>query len=140
MNPRALVFRYALFAAIATVANLGVQRLILNNTTTPTNLALAILMGTIVGLVVKYMLDKRWIFFDHSTGIRSHSLRFSLYSLNGVFTTAIFWLGEIGFWYVWQSDLMREIGALIGLTIGYVTKYQLDRRFVFTAGRQEEPL
>jgi hypothetical protein len=27
---------------------------------------------------------------------------------------------------------MRELGAVIGLTIGYVVKYELDRRFVFT--------
>ncbi|MEL7013152.1 MAG: GtrA family protein, partial [Pseudomonadota bacterium] len=31
----------------------------------------------------------------------------------------------------WRTDLMRELGAVIGLTIGYVTKYQLDKRFVF---------
>lgn len=137
MSPGVLVFRYILFAAIATFANLGAQRLILNDTTDPTSLALAILAGTVVGLVVKYMLDKRWIFLDHSTGMRSHSLRFSLYSLNGVFTTAIFWLSEIGFWYVWHSDMMRETGAVIGLTIGYIMKYQLDRRFVFTSGSEE---
>ena len=28
---------------------------------------------------------------------------------------------------------MRYVGAVIGLTIGYMTKYQLDRRFVFRA-------
>jgi hypothetical protein len=27
---------------------------------------------------------------------------------------------------------MRELGAVIGLAIGYVVKYNLDRRFVFT--------
>jgi hypothetical protein len=26
---------------------------------------------------------------------------------------------------------MKYVGAVLGLAIGYVTKYQLDRRFVF---------
>ena len=50
----------------------------------------------------------------------------------GVATTAIFWGMEYTFWTIWQTDLMRETGAIIGLAIGYVTKYQLDKRFVFT--------
>ena len=135
MSLRSLIFRYTLFAVIAVLANLGVQRLILGGVTTPASLALAVCGGTIVGLGVKYLLDKRWIFHDRSTGIRSQGLQFSLYSLTGVFTTAIFWLGEFSFWYVWQTHFMRELGAVIGLSLGYITKYQLDRRFVFAVGK-----
>ena len=135
MSFRALVFRYALFAVFATIANLSVQRWILQGTTTTMSLALAISGGTIVGLGVKYILDKRWIFQDFSKGMKSHSLQFSLYSLNGVFTTAIFWLSEFTFWYVWGTQFMRELGAVIGLSIGYFTKYQLDRKFVFTSSK-----
>ena len=135
MSVRTLIFRYALFAVIATFANLSVQRLILQSTTTVMSLALAISGGTIVGLGVKYLLDKRWIFHDFSTGMKSNSLQFSLYSLNGIFTTAIFWLSEFTFWYVWGTEFMRELGAVIGLSIGYFIKYQLDRRFVFTSSK-----
>ncbi len=135
MSLRALVFRYALFAVIATFANLSVQRLILQSTTTVMSLALAISGGTIVGLGVKYLLDKRWIFHDFSTGMKSNSLQFSLYSLNGIFTTAIFWLSEFTFWYIWGTQFMRELGAVIGLSIGYFIKYQLDRKFVFTSSK-----
>ena len=54
-----------MFAAIATVANLGVQRLVLSATS---GWYIAALMsGTLVGLVVKYRLDKRWIFFNNQT-------------------------------------------------------------------------
>jgi putative flippase GtrA len=28
--------------------------------------------------------------------------------------------------------MMRELGAILGLSVGYVVKYNLDRRFVFT--------
>ena len=50
----------------------------------------------------------------------------------GIVTTMIFWGFEAGFWYVWRSDMMRVLGEVIGLAIGYVVKYELDRRFVFT--------
>jgi putative flippase GtrA len=51
----------------------------------------------------------------------------------GVVTTAIFWVAETAFWLTWGTDLAREAGAVIGLSIGYVTKYLLDRRYVFRA-------
>ncbi|MEL6702576.1 MAG: GtrA family protein, partial [Pseudomonadota bacterium] len=47
-------------------------------------------------------------------------------------TTMIFWGTETAFWLIWDTDIMRELGAVIGLSIGYVVKYNLDRRFVFT--------
>jgi putative flippase GtrA len=50
----------------------------------------------------------------------------------GIVTTAIFWITETAFWLHWQTEAMRELGAVIGLMIGYTVKYQLDRRFVFT--------
>jgi putative flippase GtrA len=38
---------------------------------------------------------------------------------------------ETAFWLTWRTDTMRELGAVIGLTIGYVVKYWLDRKYVF---------
>jgi putative flippase GtrA len=49
----------------------------------------------------------------------------------GLVTTAIFWATEYAFWLVWGTQLMREVGAVLGLAVGYIAKYQLDRRFVF---------
>ena len=37
----------------------------------------------------------------------------------------------LAFWLIWGTDLARESGAVLGLTVGYVVKYNLDRRFVF---------
>jgi len=37
----------------------------------------------------------------------------------------------------WQTDAMRELGAVIGLSFGYVIKYRLDRVFVFTEIQRE---
>ncbi len=133
---QSLILRYGAFAVIATLANLGAQRVVLALWTDGGALALAIAVGTGVGLVVKYLLDKRWIFFDVSTGARAHGERFSRYTLTGIVTTAIFWGMETAFWLQWQTESMRELGAVIGLAIGYVVKFQLDKRFVFANAAQ----
>ncbi|KAA2316348.1 GtrA family protein [Pseudooceanicola sediminis] len=132
MSLRILVLRYAAFAVLATLANLAAQRAVLTLGETPFHFALAVGVGTLVGLVIKYTLDKRWIFGDADTGLRQHGRKFTLYSVMGLVTTAIFWGSETAFWMIWRTDTMRELGAVIGLAIGYVVKYQLDRRFVFT--------
>ena len=132
MNLTKLIFRYSLFAIIATIANLATQRVFLNIDNSFIFFGLAVFAGTIVGLIVKYILDKRWIFYDRSKTLTDQGSKFMLYTFSGVFTTAIFWGSETIFWLIWQTDLMRELGAIIGLSIGYIVKYNLDRKFVFT--------
>ena len=132
MTLRTLIFRYALFAVIATIANLGAQRAVLAFGDSAVHFALAVFAGTGVGLVIKYALDKRWIFADVSTDLKDHGKKFGLYTAMGIVTTLIFWGTETAFWLIWSTDTMREVGAIIGLTIGYVVKYNLDRRYVFT--------
>lgn len=126
---RQLVIRYAVFAVIATFANLAVQRLVLEGNEgwyVP-----ALMAGTLVGLVVKFILDKQWVFFDGSSKVRDETRKFGIYTLTGVCTTAIFWGSETLFWLIGDTQSMREIGAVLGLTVGYVIKYNLDYRFVF---------
>ena len=137
MTLRMLILRYSAFAVLATIINLGVQRLVLAFGETTLFFALAVGAGTLVGLVVKYILDKRWIFYDLDTSLKAHGEKFSRYTAMGLITTAIFWSTETAFWVIWQTDMMRELGAIIGLAIGYVTKYQLDRRYVFTDSHLE---
>ena len=133
MTGAQIALRYGAFAIIATIANLGAQRVVLALLDSRMELAVAILAGTAVGLVVKYALDKKWIFYDSSSGVAGHGKKFSLYTAMGIVTTLIFWGFEAGFWHVWRTDMMRETGAVIGLAIGYFVKYELDRRFVFTS-------
>ncbi|WP_366146199.1 GtrA family protein [Aliiroseovarius sp.] len=127
-----LVTRYTGFAVLATLANLAAQRVSLAAHDGAGALALAIGVGTGVGLVLKYLLDKRWIFFDLSSGAATHGRKFGLYTLMGGVTTAIFWGAEAGAWAIWGTQLARELGAVAGLTVGYVVKYRLDKRYVFT--------
>lgn len=130
----ALALRYVVFAVLATIANLGVQRLVLGATGDGhAGLLAALVAGTLAGLVLKYILDKKWIFDDRSSGVKAHGQRFGLYTVMGLATTVIFWASEAAAWYVGGTQAWREAGALAGLAVGYVVKYQLDRRFVFTA-------
>lgn len=50
----------------------------------------------------------------------------------GLATTAIFWGAELAFRAIWRTEMMRDLGAVLGLALGYFAKYRLDKRFVFT--------
>jgi len=84
-----------------------------------------------VGLVVKYVLDKRYIFRFRARDMAHDTRTFALYAAMGVITTVIFWGFEFGFHHVFQSKEMRYLGGVIGLAIGYLAKYHLDKRYVF---------
>ncbi|MFN4101395.1 MAG: GtrA family protein [Pararhodobacter sp.] len=127
-----LLIRYSAFAVLATIVNLGAQRAVLGLGESAGHYIAAVLLGTALGLIVKYALDKRWIFADAESGLRAHSRKFSLYSAMGLVTTAIFWATETAFWLIAGTHEARELGAVLGLAVGYVVKYQLDKRFVFT--------
>lgn len=135
MTLHMLILRYAAFSVFATIANLATQRLVLQFGSTSGYFAAAVGAGTIIGLVIKYFLDKRWIFHDVQTGVKNHGRKFSLYTAMGLITTAMFWGTETAFWLIWRTDVMRELGAILGLSVGYVVKYNLDRRFVFTRAK-----
>ena len=96
-------------------------------------LYVSILAGTFAGLVVKYVLDKRYIFNYRTVSFAENSMTFILYSAMGVGTTFIFWGFELAFDYFFDSKFMRYTGAVIGLSIGYFIKYHLDKRFVFNS-------
>jgi putative flippase GtrA len=87
--------------------------------------------GTAAGLISKYILDKKYIFFHIPKNKKDDGKKFFLYSLMGVFTTFIFWGFEIGFDTIFENENAKYLGAIIGLSIGYIVKYHLDKRFVF---------
>ncbi|NWF67156.1 MAG: GtrA family protein [Campylobacterales bacterium] len=95
------------------------------------SLYVAMFFGTLSGLVVKYILDKKYIFYHKPKSKVDDGKKFLLYSFMGVFTTIIFWGFEIGFDYIFESESAKYLGATIGLAIGYIVKYFLDKKFVF---------
>lgn len=127
-----VLLKYFLFSIVAIGVNLATQRfflgLHLNN-----GFFAALLFGTVTGLITKYYLDKIYIFKDFDRSVKNNSKKFTLYSLNGVVTTIIFWGMESFFYFLYGTTFARELGAIIGLSIGYFLKYSLDKKYVFGA-------
>lgn len=125
-----MFIRYVVFAGIATLANLATQEAVVR--VAPLSpLALSILMGTATGFILKYLLDKKWVFDDGYSGHRRELQKITLYGVFSVFTTLVFWSFEVAFWVIWRTDFAKYTGAVIGLAIGYAAKFVLDRAFVF---------
>ncbi len=121
---------YVLFAGLSMMANLLTQEAVFR-TAPVAALPLAILAGTAAGFVMKYVLDKKWVFSDRYTTHRDELRKVSLYGVFSGFTTLIFWAFEVAFWAIWGTDFAKYAGAVLGLAIGYTVKYHLDRTFVF---------
>jgi len=126
-----LALKYAFFALIAMAFNVGCQWASLALYIGLYSLYVAIFLGTLVGLIVKYALDKRYIFYYRVKNRAENFWKFVLYSVMGVITTFIFWGFELSFNGIFPEGHAKFLGALIGLTIGYLIKYRLDKRFVF---------
>jgi putative flippase GtrA len=126
-----LAIWYAIFALIATTANIGAQDLVIRTYRGAFEVLVSIVVGTGVGLVVKYILDKRFIFCFRTRSVAHDSQTFLLYTSTGLATTLVFWGFEFGFYHVFETKEMRYLGGIIGLAIGYLTKYHLDKRYVF---------
>lgn len=124
---------YAVFAFIATVVNLATQVVVIWAYQGPYAIGISILVGTGAGLPVKYVLEKQHIFEFPTVNLAHDSRLFVIYSFTGVFTTALFWSIEYLFHWLFATDVMRYLGGAIGLTLGYVIKYRLDKRYVFVA-------
>ena len=130
-------FKYGAFALIATIVNLASQTIVFGLYSGQASLFLGILIGTVSGLICKYLLDKKYVFYHQSESHSDELRNFSVYSLFGIVTTAIFWAAEILFDWLFEHHLARYVGAVIGLTVGYICKYYLDKHFVFTSTKTQ---
>ncbi len=128
-----MAVRYSVFALAAITINLATQWLGLHLYRGPLALPVAMAGGTAAGLATKYVLDKRWIFYDPEIGLRTHMRKFLLYSVMGVATTILFWGTELAFDAISVDGRLRFVGGAIGLVAGYALKYRLDNWFVFEA-------
>lgn len=122
---------YTLFAVLSTAINIGSQMLSIWIYKGPLSVEISILVGTAMGLPLRYFLEKRYIFNFTSKNLVHDGKLFIFYSAMGVITTLIFWGTEYAFHLVYDTDLMRYFGGIIGLSIGFYVKYQLDKKYVF---------
>ncbi len=92
------------------------------------------LIGSIVAVgityVIKFFLDKYLVFKKTSIKIKETSQEFLKYFGFAILTT----IENIGIQFILTNIFGApiEIGILIALSIGYVTKFFLDRKYVFT--------
>lgn len=128
-----IVMLYALFAALATAANIGTQAFVIWLYEGVHAIALSVLVGTAVGLPVKYILEKHYIFRFKANDLSHDGQLFFRYGFFGIFTTLLFWGVEYLFHIMFATDGMRLLGGTIGLILGYIIKYQLDKRYVFAS-------
>ena len=126
-----LAIVYTIIALIATAANLLAQALAVRVWTGLWQIEVSVLVGTAVGLVLKYVLDKAFIFRFKAENAAHDLLTFILYTGMGAVTTLVFWGFEFAFYHAFEDKSLRYLGGLIGLGIGYWAKYHLDKRFVF---------
>jgi putative flippase GtrA len=126
-----IAIKYTFFAVISILVNLLFQYFSFSIYSGFLSLYVAMLIGTMAGLLTKYYLDKKWIFYYEHKDMQDNTEKLALYTFMGVFTTVIFWGIEIAFDYLIPHPNAKYVGAIIGLSIGYVTKYYLDKKFVF---------
>ena len=126
-----LALKYTIFAAISTLFNLLFQYFSFLGYEGFGSLYIGMLIGTFAGLVIKYILDKKFIFYHEVKNKKDDAKKFALYSLMGIFTTIIFWGTEIAFDTLSQNSNAKYLGAVIGLSMGYIIKYFLDKKYVF---------
>ena len=122
---------YTLFAVLSTAINIGSQMLSIWVYKGPFSVEISILVGTAMGLPLRYFLEKRYIFNFTSKNLVHDGKLFVFYSAMGVITTLIFWGTEYAFHLIYDTDFMRYLGGIIGLSIGFYVKYQLDKKYVF---------
>lgn len=132
-NPKTkLIILYCFFAFLATCTNILSQEITMYMAKGNYDIIVSIGVGTIVGLLVKYILDKKYIFSFTTKNLGHDGKLFMLYSAMGIITTLIFWMTEYTFDCLYDNKIMRYLGAVLGLFIGYIIKYRLDKRFVFS--------
>ena len=123
-------FKYILFAILATTVNIFFQYLSFLLIEHKYELYIAMLNGTILGMILKYYLDKNFIFYYVKKEFNNKNI-FLLYIFTSIFTTILFWAIELWFSYYVNINYSEYLGALVGLTLGYSLKYLLDKQLVF---------
>ena len=92
------------------------------------------LIGSIIAVgityVIKFFLDKYLVFKKTSLKVKETSQEFFKYFGFAILTT----IENIGIQFIFTNIFSAplEVGFLIALSIGYITKFFLDRKYVFT--------
>lgn len=125
---------YTLFAVLSTVknVNIGSQMLSIWIYKGTLSIEISILAGIAMGLSLSYFLEKPYIFNFTRNNLVYDGKLFVFYSaIIGVITMLIFWGTEYAFHLFNDTDFMRYLSGIIGLSFGFYVKYQLDKKTFF---------
>ena len=132
-----MLIRYIIFAFISSFVNFLAQKATLWGISSflendKMELLIAQICGLGSGFVLKYFLDRAFVFNDKEIGSKAEETKkVSLYALMSVFTTFIFMGVQWCVFFMAGKERASDVGLVIGLLIGYTVKYFLDKRFVF---------
>jgi len=96
------------------------------------------LVGSIVAVgityIIKYILDKFFVFQKKEVKVKETSMEFLKYFGFAIITT----IENIGIQFLLTNFFFTplEINILIALSIGYITKFFLDRKYVFISNNE----
>ena len=124
LNPNFLP-RYILFCLISIFLNLSTQEVFLFFFK---SYIISILFGTLNGFLIKFYLDKNFV-FSNSSSFSFNEL--FTYAFTAFFSTIIFWSVEIFFLIYFQNNMMKILGGFLGLILGYTLKFKLDYKLTF---------
>lgn len=124
------ILLYYAFAFVAIGINVVVQRLFFLGLNHPNAILFAMPIGAGVALLVKYFLDRKYIFEVASS---PNQREFFRYAISGGLITLIFFVVEYLIWSLYETALARDLGIFVGMMTGYALKYFFDRNFVFVA-------
>lgn len=118
-------------AVLSTIITIGSQIDLIRLYNEHFAVEISILVGTATGFLLRHFLEKRNIFVFYSKNLAHYIKLFVSYIAMGVITTIIFWGTEYAFHFIYNNEVMRYFGGVIGLTIGFYLKYHLDKKYVF---------
>ena len=125
-----LIALYAIVAGVTIALNVLFQRIVFRLYDGPNAIFYAMIGGALVALIVKYFLDRIFIFSVKSGPQASEFLR---YAFTGGLITLVYFIVEHMIWNTFQTEFARDVGIVLGMTAGYGLKFLIDRDFVFRA-------
>ncbi len=88
-------------------------------------------LGLFVGFVIKYVLDKKYVFNDGYENHKAETKKAGLYAFMSILCTIIS-VGVTGsFKILLGVQLAKRVGWFLGLLLGYTAKFFLDKKYVF---------
>ncbi len=128
------IFLYWFFVVLSIALNISIQEIVFFLESKDSILQasmVAMIIAIIITFIFKYIADKKYVYkYEIEKMYDKKSLVF--YLIFSLFTTFLFFVVELFFIFVLKDiEFKKEIGATLGLLIGYIIKFILDKNITF---------